>query len=112
MDQAFAELLSPGTIPGTNPISTMVTSGNDHFASVTDRVRIRSVIESTRIVAIDTSAKKKASAEVQDVSESFTDTDYEGAISADEFRQETDSFNMSISKMYERSLTILGDSLE
>jgi Subunit 11 of the general transcription factor TFIIH len=100
MDQAFANLMS-----------TMITNGNDHFVSVTDRVRIRSVIESTRVVAIESSAKKEASTEVRDVSESFTDTGYEGATSADELRHNTNSLHMSISKMYERSLTILGDSL-
>jgi Subunit 11 of the general transcription factor TFIIH len=108
LDQAFAILLSQDRDPGLS----IATNTNHYLVSVTDRVRIRSVIESTRIIAVEASAKKpaSASAESQDVSDNFTDTDYDD-FSPDSNRHDRDSLSMSISKIYERSLSILGDSL-
>jgi Subunit 11 of the general transcription factor TFIIH len=108
LDQAFAILLSQDR----DPALAVATDTSHHLVSVTDRVRIRSVIESTRIIAVEASAKKPASASggSQDVSENFTDTDYDD-FTPDSHRHDRDSLNMSISKIYEGSLSILGDSL-
>ncbi len=107
MDQAFAILLSqrkdrmvPSTIEESN-----------RLVSVTDRVRIRSVIESTRIIAVEASTKDRAPADSKDASECFTETDNEEPTLGDGNVQDGNSINMSISRMYERSLSILGDSL-
>jgi Subunit 11 of the general transcription factor TFIIH len=107
LDQAFASLLSQGR----HSASPIADGAIDYLVSVTDRVRIRSVIECTRIIAVETTAKSGASADLPDVSESFTDSEYEDHAAADGNRQERDSLDMGISKMYERSLNILGDSL-
>lgn len=107
MDQAFAILLSQrkdSMVPSTSDESNQVVS-------VTDRVRIRSVIESTRVITVEASTKDLASADTQDASEGLTETDYEEPTSADGNVQGRNSINMSISRMYERSLSILGDSL-
>lgn len=107
IDQAFAILLSRRR----DPMAPIAANSNDHLVSITDRVRIRSVIESTRIVAIETSARRNPLDDGQDISETFTDTDYDDSTSTDGHRQHRNLLNMSISKMYERSLSILGDSL-
>jgi Subunit 11 of the general transcription factor TFIIH len=107
LDQAFASLLGQER----HSVSLFATEGSEHHVSVTDRVRIRSVIECTRINAVETSVKSSASADLKDVSESFTDTEFEDDTPANGNREERDSLNMGISKMYERSLNILGDSL-
>lgn len=106
MDQAFAILLSRRR----DPTSSIATDGNGYVVSVTDRVRIRSVIESTRMVAIETSAKRNPPDDGEDVPGSL-DTDYEEIDSNDGNRHHRDSLNMSISRIYERSLSILGDGL-
>lgn len=108
LDQAFAILLNHDR----DPVLAVATDTNHHLVSVTDRVRIRSVIERTRIIAVEASTKKpaSASAESQDVLENFTDTDYDD-FTPDSNRHDRDSLNMSISQIYERSLSILGDSL-
>ncbi|KAF7506995.1 hypothetical protein GJ744_011019 [Endocarpon pusillum] len=107
MDQAFAILLSQrkdSTVP-------FASDASNQLVSVTDRVRIRSVIESTRVIAVEASTKDRASADTQDASEGFTESEYEELTSADSNVQSRNSLNMSISRMYERSLSILGDSL-
>ena len=56
MDQAFAILLSQGR----SSAAPFASNENDHLVSITDRVRIRSVIETTRIIAVEASAKQIA----------------------------------------------------
>ena len=107
MDQAFATLLTHAAdLPASSAIS-----GIKHIVSVTDRVRIRSVIESTRIIAVETAANRSASIDIHNATEALTDTDYASSSLNDGDERDIDSLNMSISKMYERSLSILGDSL-
>lgn len=107
LDQAFANLLSQRR----DSMASIAVEGHHYLVSVTDRVRIRSVIESTRIIAVKVSAERSAFAYVQDDSESFTNTDYQNSTTADHNRHNRDLLDMSISTMYERSLSILGDSL-
>lgn len=107
LDQAFAILLSQAR----NSTTSITNNRNEPLVTMTDRVRIRSVIEGTRIVAVEAAAKDSAFAKVQDVTGSFTDTDYEDSAPDDGVREKKDSLNMAISKMYERSLSILGDRL-
>lgn len=107
LDQAFASLLSQRR----QSASPIAVGASDYLVSVTDRVRIRSVIECTRIIAVEVSSTSGASADLQDVPESFTDSEHEDYAAADGNRQERCSLDMGISKMYERSLNILGDSL-
>lgn len=107
LDQAFAILL----LRKSDLVDSAAVTKDENLVSVTDRVRIRSVIGSTRIIAIEAARNRSASADVQDVSEIFADTDDDSSTPADQHRQDRESLNMSISKMYERSLGILGDSL-
>lgn len=73
-------------------------------------MRIRSLIERTRIIAVEAAATGSASGDVQDELESSTETNYEESARI-EGRKAKDLLNMNISKMYEQSLGILGDSL-
>ena len=107
LDQAFAILLTQDR----SKMTSTAGNGNPYHVSITDRVRIRSVVDRTRIIAVDAAAKRSASANIQDGSESFTQTDYENFTRTEQSRQARDSLNMSISKMYQQSLSILGDSL-
>ena len=104
IDQAFATLLSQQR----HLIASNAGGGNDYLVSITDRVRIRSIIESTRMIAVEAALKQSVSTDLQDVSESLTDTDYEEFARDDRSRQ---ALHISISKMYERSLSILGGGL-
>jgi Subunit 11 of the general transcription factor TFIIH len=104
IDQAFATLLSQQSYPlASNP-----GDGNNFLVSITDRVRIRSITETTRITAVEAATNTSVAVDVGDVSESFTDTENEEFARPGRSRQ---ALNMSISKMYKRSLSILGGSL-
>lgn len=94
LDQAFASLLN-----GWN---------NDYSISITDRVRIRSVIESTRLAAIERVGQYHCP---PDAAVSSRDTEDEDGI--DDLPQADDqhSLDMNVSRMYEQSLNIVGDSL-
>lgn len=100
LDQAFAMLLNI-----KKHSLTPASDVNEFFVSVTDKVRIRSVIERTRILAVEIS-------EAREISEGIEDSDHSvEARRTDAREDERDSPDMSISSIYERTLTMLGDSL-
>jgi Subunit 11 of the general transcription factor TFIIH len=100
LDLAFAMLLNMRNYSLT-PAGDM----NNFLVSVTDRVRIRSVIERTRLLAVEIS-------EGEETSEGIADSDFGSQAGPEDVcADDKDSLDMSISSMYERTLTILGDSL-
>lgn len=81
---------------------------------MTEKVRIKSLVEETRIAAVNVASASGLASSVQDLSETDTeDHEEDGSEEADE--QQEDESNMSISlglsKVYKKTLEILGDSL-
>jgi Subunit 11 of the general transcription factor TFIIH len=107
LDRAFATLLSPHRVTA----ASIASVESERFVSITDRVRIRSIIEGTRIVAVEAATKGNVSSEGQDASEDLTDTDHEDAAYTEGMPHDGDVVDMGISRLYERSLSLLGDSL-
>jgi Subunit 11 of the general transcription factor TFIIH len=97
----------------------LLTSSQDEFASsnrstyqvsTTDKVRIKSLVEETRVVAVEVSSEGGNAVELEE-SESEEDIYASSAVDAQEHEQETDHVSMSLSKIYKRTIEILGDSL-
>ena len=95
----------------------LLRSSQDHFASsnrstyqvsMTDKVRIKSLAEETRVVAVEVASDNAVEL---DESESEEDAYASIAVDAQEHEQETDYVSMSLSKIYRRTIEILGDSL-
>ncbi|EXJ55148.1 hypothetical protein A1O7_08073 [Cladophialophora yegresii CBS 114405] len=108
IDQGFASLLQPtqnGAISATN---TQV--------SVTEKVRIKSLIEETRIAAVNAASSNGHAASVQDVTDADADVDdnerdEEGQRDEDDDDEQPMSVALALSRIYKRTLEILGDSL-
>lgn len=108
IDQGFASLLQ------RSEESTTTAPNIAHPVSVTEKVRIKSLVEETRIAAVNVASASGLASSVQDLSETDTeDHEEDGSEEADE--QQEDESNMSISlglsKVYKKTLEILGDSL-
>lgn len=81
---------------------------------MTEKVRIKSLIEETRIEAVNAATGSGHSASIQDMSEIETEDDEdEDEDDMDEGDEDLSSMSISLrlSKIYKRTLEILGDSL-
>ena len=105
LDQAFAALLAPATL-GEQPSAQNSASG--YHVSTTDRVRIRSVIEETRVIAVAATSKSSTLRPSRDTDMSETE---ESSAPDSDFPLNESGLDMRVSRIYERSLTLLGDSL-
>lgn len=105
LDLAFVSLLRPGA--QTPPHSTHAQ------LSTTDKVRIKSLIEETRVTAVNCASDSGYTASVQDLSLSDdTDSDdVDEQMTEQEASHENDSVSIALSKVYKRTLEILGDTL-
>lgn len=82
---------------------------------MTEKVRIKSLIEETRITAVNTASGSGYTESVQDISETETeDEDEEDPDEPEEGdydQEDSMSISLRLSKVYKRTLEILGDSL-
>jgi Subunit 11 of the general transcription factor TFIIH len=103
LDLAFVALLQP-----QGPSST----GSDSL-STTDKVRIKSLIEGTRVAAVNCASSAGHSASIQDLtSDDDSDSDGgEGLLPEHGSPMNEEALGMALAKVYKRSLEILGDSL-
>ncbi|KAL2414218.1 hypothetical protein ABEF95_005404 [Exophiala dermatitidis] len=108
LDQGFAALLQPvenGSVPGAT----------SHPVSMTEKVRIKSLVEETRVAAVRAASASGHQASIHDISEVDTtdeeDEDPEDNDEDDGDDLDSDSISLSIAKVYKRTLEILGDSL-
>ena len=107
IDQGFATLLQPaqnGNTPATLP----------HQVSMTEKVRIKSLIEETRVAAVNAASSGGHAAGVHDISETETEDDDDGldeAEDGDEIDPQNMSISFAVSRIYKGTLEILGDSL-
>jgi hypothetical protein len=81
--------------------------------STTERVRIRSLVEETRVAAVNCASAAGYAASVQDLSLSDdTDEDEdEEQLTEPSVTNENDAIGIALSKIYKRTLEILGDAL-
>jgi hypothetical protein len=105
IDQGFASLLQTAQNGDTSSTRPLV--------SVTEKVRIKSLIEETRIAAVNAASSSGHAATVQDITETDTDNDDNEMVGADEDDEDEQSMSVSLalSRIYKRTLEILGDSL-
>ncbi|KAJ9612999.1 hypothetical protein H2200_002940 [Cladophialophora chaetospira] len=105
IDQGFAALLQPAQNdnPATNPPQV----------TITEKVRIKSLVEQTRVEAVNAAATSGHNARLQDLTDTETDDDDEEdeVDSDDEDEEESIRIPLAISRIYNRTLEILGDAL-
>ncbi|EHY54352.1 hypothetical protein HRR83_008065 [Exophiala dermatitidis] len=107
LDQGFVALLQPsenGSAPGAT----------SHSVSTTEKVRIKSLVEETRVAAVRAASASGHQANIHDISEVDTtdeDEDQEDNDGDDGGDLDSDSISLGIAKVYKRTLEILGDSL-
>ncbi|OAL40564.1 hypothetical protein AYO20_00300 [Fonsecaea nubica] len=103
IDQGFATLLQP---PENNTFSATIP----YQVSMTEKVRIKSLIEETRVAAVNAASGSGHDARIHDLSETETEDDDKDAEEDDE-QQQNMSISLGLSRIYKRTLEILGDSL-
>jgi hypothetical protein len=108
IDQAFAAILRAAT-------AADASSGLHPGVNMTEKVRIRSLIMETRVAAVNAATSSGYAARVEDVTDTETEEeDYTTDTSAMEDQAESSqnmSISIALSKVYSRTLDILGDSL-
>jgi Subunit 11 of the general transcription factor TFIIH len=106
LDQAFASLLRDH-----GNIDSVDSQRNLQHVSKTEEVRIKSLIEDTRVVAVQTATNSGHIAQIQDIlSNEETEPDDSPADGTTDL-QEYDDISIGISKIYKQTMEILGDSL-
>lgn len=88
---------------------------HSHEVSSTDKVRIKSLISSTRVAAVERAEKSGYSSSILDMldEEETEEEDDELAIGEEEEHGgiNPDAVSRGLSKMYEQTLELLGDEL-
>lgn len=107
LDQGFLGLLRLSEPGSTNIAHSEI--------SRTDKVRMKSLVEETRITAVNVASGSGYTASVQDLSledDSDTETDTDVDM-ADAYERDPNSDDMiaSLGRIYKQTLEILGDSL-
>lgn len=87
-----------------------------YTVSMTEKVRIKSLIEETRVAAVNAASSSGVLTSVQDLSEvdsddQDSDTTVEPDNGQDAQQSRTFSIPLSLSRVYKKTLEILGDSL-
>ncbi|KIW99788.1 uncharacterized protein Z518_10716 [Rhinocladiella mackenziei CBS 650.93] len=100
IDQGFSSLLHSSE-------ENNATAASHHHVSMTEKVRIKSLIEETRVAAVHSASASGHVASIQDISDVETEDEDED----DSRQQQTLSISLRLSRIYKRTLEILGDSL-
>ena len=107
IDQGFATILQPSQ---NNKAETTIS----YKANMTEKVRIKSLIEETRIAAVNAVSSSGHAANVHVVSETETEEETNDKLDERDGNGGTGqniSVSLALSRVYERTLEILGDSL-
>jgi ribosomal protein L12E/L44/L45/RPP1/RPP2 len=106
VDQGFASLLQASQKPASSAPSP-------YHVSMTEKVRIKSLIEETRVTAVNAASASGQAASIHDLSDADTEDDEDEGDEDDDDVDRSDSMAVSlgVSKIYRRTLEILGDSL-
>ncbi|KIW13308.1 hypothetical protein PV08_08496 [Exophiala spinifera] len=109
LDRGFTSLLQSSSTNSPDPAAA-------YHVSMTEKVRIKSLVEETRITAVNVTSSSGLSTKVVDVSELETEEEEEEDTDDTNLEQGPQSNNISrslaLSKIYKRTLEILGDSLD
>ncbi|KAK6381675.1 hypothetical protein LTS17_004734 [Exophiala oligosperma] len=111
IDRGFTSLLLSSSAGSSDSATT-------YHVSMTEKVRIKSLVEETRITAVNVASSSGLSTNIGDVSELETEEEEEEEEETDDTNtgQDTQANDMSrslaISKIYKRTMEILGDSLD
>lgn len=106
LDAAFTNMLRRLAV-----VEATTEDKSSYQISATERVRIRSLVEDTRVMAVEVAGRSGHRAEVQDLSDS-EETERESEIENPNIgNPPSDDISIAISKIYKQTLEILGDSL-
>jgi hypothetical protein len=99
IDQAFVALLS-------TPPSDLAASAVTRSPTQTDKVRIKSLTEDTRVAAVNVAIKSGWEADLED-------SEDESEVTSSDFPQAYDDFAVSagLGRLYKGTIELLGDSL-
>lgn len=101
LDTAFTSLLQ-----GTSGDAIQA-----HPVSTTEKVRIKSLVEETRLIAVRVASESGLSTQVEEDSEDDEDMDIDTMDENEDENSEDVSVALAISRMYKSTIEILGDSL-
>ena len=109
LDAAFAHLLQP---PSYVPSIDLPT----YSVSATDKVRIKSLVSATRVAAVDVAAKSGYSSALIPIAGSDMDLDESDEESSEEAQEEEedemrDRVGKGLARMYQQTVSLLGDEL-
>jgi hypothetical protein len=99
IDEAFVTLLS-------SPPSELAASAITRSPTQTDKVRIKSLTEDTRVAAVNAAVKSGWEADLED-------SEDESEVTSSDFPQTYDDFAVSagLGRLYKGTIELLGDSL-
>ena len=106
LDTAFYELLKQcGSATG------LASDETYYHMSSTEKVRLKSLVMETRVIAVDVATAYGYNASIQDISDS-ENAEEESEFGNDRLRTaSSENIAMAISRIYKRTLDILGDAL-
>lgn len=108
LDHAFASLLVGRDVETDEPLPGLQ---GRRGVSVTEKVRIKSLVERTRICVVETMAKGEFEEEVQDADMDDEQDNLDGELIMDE-DEVSDDWDMMVAKVYDKTLVELGDSMD
>lgn len=121
LDFAFASLMVGRDVESGEALPGFEAGGRKGVVSGTEKVRIRSLVERTRVGVVEAFKKGEFELDGEDEDESEgkmdvdTETDGEGGLvleGDDHDEEPEDSLDMQIARVYDRTMVELGDSLE
>lgn len=107
LDHAFASLLI-GEDSITGELLPGFSGGMRAGMSKTDMIRVKSLVEQTRVIIVDVMGKEPVLQ--KDVEESGADTDVE--MESTGWDPEEEKYEMDVARVYEQTIVQLGQSLE
>lgn len=102
IDEAFVALLSA-------PAEDSLLGTNNRSPSKTDRIRIKSLAEETRIAAVNAATRSGWSADLDD-----SEDEFESEVLSVDFPETYDdsAINAGLGRIYKGTIEILGDTLD
>lgn len=113
LDYAFASLLQGRDIDNGEPLPGF---GFGRRVSGTEKVRIKSLVERSRVIVVEVMSRGEFDEEDDDESNAAVAEEVEDGDlvldDVDDYREDDTSWDMQVAKVYDRTLVELGDSME
>ena len=115
LDHCFASLIQGRDVDTSERLPGF--EGSRRGISGTEKVRIRSLVERTRVGVVESFKRGEFEFEALEGGEASVDTDMDGELVLEgedwgEAEEEEDSYDMQLARVYDRTIQELGDSLE